>query len=499
MRHFFFSRFATETNTFSNIPTTLASFDVSFGSDLFLSESLRALKIDLADAKINLVGGLSAYAEPGAPVQQRCYEMLRDRLIAELAEAMPVDAVLLHLHGAMVSQECDDCEGDILIRLRELVGPEVPIGAMLDPHAHLTPAMIENASVLAFMKEYPHTDGDERTAAVVRILLGILDGTLNPVPAVFDCRMQGFFPTQLQPMRGFVDHLRAIEKLDGVLDVSFVHGFPFGDTPHTGAKLLVYADGDTAKAANVAAGLHQRLWAIRQEAMLSLSTLEEALSAMCSEGARPLVIADFADNPGGGAPSDNVAFVRAVVEHGISDVVIGLICDPEAVRLCHEVGLGGRIDLRIGGKTGRASGLPIDLDIEVMGLARNAHLADDGDTGYPLGDTAWVRHEGVDIALSSCRMQLLHPSGLTHLGIDPLAYSTIIVKSSNHFAAGFGPIAGRIMHVNGEGALDTDLARIPYRKLTSPWYPKDAEPFENAVALGSAAHLSMPADSLSRS
>ena len=142
--------------------------------------------------------------------------------------------------------------------------------------------------------------------------------------------------------------------------------------------------------------------------MLSLSTLEEALAAMRSPRARPLVVADFADNPGGGAPSDNVSILREVVKHGLAGVVIGLIYDPQAVRTCHEVGVGGRIDLRLGGKTGRTSGLPIDLEVEVLGLARDACM-ESAAARYPLGDTAWVRHAGIDIALSSRRMQLLDP------------------------------------------------------------------------------------------
>jgi microcystin degradation protein MlrC len=352
----------------------------------------------------------------------------------------------------------------------------VPVGAVLDPHAHLTPAMVAHADILAFMKEYPHTDWEERKDAVIRVLRGILAGNIIPVPAVVDCRMQGFFPTQTQPMRGFVEGLRALEGQRAVLDISFVHGFPFGDTEHTGSKVLVYANGDAGEAARIAEDLRTRLWSMRRDAMLSLSTLEAALSAMGSSRERPLVVADFADNPGGGAPSDNVSVLRAMVERGLGEVVIGLICDPQAVRTCHEVGIGGRIDLRIGGKTGRASGLPIDLEVEVLELASDAYM-ESGEDRYPLGDTAWIRHAGIDIVLSSRRMQLLDPSGLTHLGIDPLKYSTIVVKSSNHFAAGFAQIAGEMMHVSAAGALHTNLINIPYRKLKSRWYPKDPNPF----------------------
>jgi microcystin degradation protein MlrC len=476
IQRFFFSKLVTETNTFSNIPTTLASFELAAGEAVFEDPVLARLRSELAAEEIELVAGLSAYAEPGAPVQAQCYVTLRERLLSELKRSLPVDAVVLHLHGAMVSQQCDDCEGDVLTRIRELVGPRVPVGAVLDPHAHLTPAMVVHSDILAFMKEYPHTDWEERKDAVIRVLRGILAGNIIPVPAVVDCRMQGFFPTQTQPMRGFVEGLRALEGQRAVLDISFVHGFPFGDTEHTGSKVLVYANGDAREAARIAEDLRTRLWSMRREAMLSLSTLEAALSAMGSSRERPLVVADFADNPGGGAPSDNVSMLRAMVERGLGKVVIGLICDPQAVRTCHEVGIGGRIDLRIGGKTGRASGLPIDLEVEVLELASDAYM-ESGEDRYPLGDTAWIRHAGIDIVLSSRRMQLLDPSGLTHLGIDPLKYSTIVVKSSNHFAAGFAQIAGEMMHVSAAGALHTNLINIPYRKLKSRWYPKDPNPF----------------------
>ena len=476
MQRFFFSKLVTETNSFSNIPTTLASFELAVGEAVFDDPTLRRLKTNLTAEGIELVAGLSAYAEPGAPVQTECYVMLRDRLLSELKRSLPVDAVLLDLHGAMASQQCEDCEGDVLTRIRELVGPAVPVGAVLDPHAHLTPVMVSQAQFMAFMKEYPHTDWDDRMDAVIRVLRGILAREIVPVAAVIDCRMQGFFPTQNQPMRGFVEGLRAREGHDDVLDISFVHGFPFGDTEHTGAKFLVYANRDARKAAQTAADLRTRLWSMRHEVMLSLSTLEAALAAMRTPRARPLVVADFGDNPGGGAPSDNVSILREIVKHGLAEVVIGLIYDPQAVRTCHEVGVGGRIDLRIGGKTGRTSGLPIDLEVEVLGLARDARM-ESAAACYPLGDTAWIRHAGIDIALSSRRMQLLDPSGLSHLGMEPLRYSTIVVKSSNHFAAGFAPIAGQVMHVNAGGALNTNLIDIPYRKLTSRWYPKDPNPF----------------------
>jgi microcystin degradation protein MlrC len=290
--------------------------------------------------------------------------------------------------------------------------------------------------------------------------------------------MISFFPTQFEPMRGFVDRMMEREGRDGVLSASFIHGFAYGDTPHTGAKTLVYTDGDSVKAAAVAKELHSEIWAIRDQTMPTWVTVDEAICEMKLPRSRPLVVADFADNAGGGAPSDSTFLLRAALEADVQGLALGLLFDPEAVRACHQVGIGGQLDLRIGGKVGRNSGQPVDLDVEVMGLARDARMGDNkGDGGRPIGDTAWIRSGGIDIVLSTVRTQLRHQTGFSHIGIDPTKCSAIVVKSSNHFAASFAPIADKVIYVGGPGALDLDTSRLPYRNFTAPFYPKVTNPF----------------------
>lgn len=483
-RRFFFSSLVTETNTFSNIPTTKESYAVQRGRAIIdgpeAAPYLKALAADLAAEGVELAPGLTAMAQPGAPTQQRAYEDFRAEILDGLRAAAPVDAVVLELHGAMVAQDCLDCEGDLLAHIRAQVGPRTPIGVVLDPHAHLTDRMVENASVMAFMKEYPHTDGPERLADIVRIVRGMLEGRVRPTPAVFDCRLVGFFPTQLQPMRSFVDAMAAREGRGGVLTCSFVHGFPWGDTPDTGAKVLVYTDADAEAAARTARAIHDEIWAIKDQTLPPMITVEAAVAEMAQRRSRPLVVADFADNPGGGGPSDSTFLLRAVLDAGIEGVGFGLFFDPQAVRLCHQVGLGGRLDLRIGGKIGRASGDPVDLEVEVMGLVRDGKMEVFGQMESPLGDTAWVRGRGVDIVLSSLRDQAYDRSAFTHIGLDPAGLNAVVVKSSNHFSASFAPIADRIIYVGGPGALDLDFAGLAYRAFTSPYYPRIADPFAAA-------------------
>jgi microcystin degradation protein MlrC len=478
----FFAGLATETNSFSAIPTAEAAFalgqrrgDAVFADRGMYGEMARRLR-ELAQAEGGHVSpGLFASAQPGAPTVQAVYERLRDALLDDLRASGPVDIVILFLHGAMISQDNWDCEGEILRLVRQIVGPAVPVGVVLDPHAHLTEAMIEEATVLCFMKEYPHIDGIERMEDAWRICLSVLRGQVQPVAAVHDCKMVSFWPTQGQPMRGFVDRLQAREHRNNILSISFVHGFPWGDTPVTGAKMLVYADGDAEAAAAVARTLGQEIWDLRRETLIKDVSMQAALEAIAAVETGPLVIADIADNAGGGAPADSTFMLRAVLERGLTDVGFALTYDPQAVAFCHEVGVGAELDLRVGGKLGPASGEPLDVRATVRGLARKAtQVGLSGLVG--LGDAAWIEIAGVHVILASARTQCFHPTAFTALGLDPTSLKALVVKSTNHFRAGFDPIATEVLYVDTPGAIRSDFANIPYQRFKSPYWPKVENP-----------------------
>jgi microcystin degradation protein MlrC len=474
---------ATESNSFSAIPTGEAAFASSLvrGPAIFKDEGWFgpfAVRLrELAEPEGGeVIPSIFCFAQPGAPTVQGVYEKLRDALVEDLEAAGKVDLVILFLHGAMMAQQTWDCEGDILERVRAVVGPDVPIGVVLDPHAHLTEAMIAHADVLCFMKEYPHTDMIERLEDVWRLSLGVLRGEIEPVAAVHDCRMIAFWPTGPEPMRGFDDRMMPLEGQDGILPISFVHGFPWGDTPATGAKVLVYADKDPAKAADLARRLGEEVWSMRHETALPLVSLDEAVERMAGVNRGPLVLADVADNAGGGAPGDSTFVLRAVLERGVRDVGFALFCDPQAAATCHEAGLGATVQLRIGGKLGPASGDPVDLEVEVMGLAEEGWQAEQPDGGWPLGKTAWVRGEGLDLILCSERTQCFDPSGFTHLGLDPATLKAVVVKSTNHFRAGFDRIAEDTLYIDAPGAIAPNFAAIPFKVFDRPYWPKDADP-----------------------
>ena len=473
----FFAAFMTESNTFSNIPTSRASFEICSGPETLevegmLSGYLRHFARRAADIGAEIHIGPCAVAQPGAPVVHADYEAMRDELLHSLRRSLPVDAVFLLLHGAMVSAECLDCEGDILSRVREIVGPDMPVLAVLDPHAHLSQQMIEHASLLAFMKEYPHTDGAERIDDVLRIAQAMWAGRVKPIPAVADCGIVGLWPTQLHPIRAFTDRLLELEQRPEILSISFVHGFPWGDTPDTGSRVLVYGIGHRA-AQQLAESLAEEVWRMRGVSQPQLTSLDQALDLVEATDYGPIVLADIADNAGGGAPSDSSFILRETLKRGIENVAFALIYDPLLVEYCQRLGIGGRAQVRVGGKLSRYSGEPVDLDVLVKGLARDATQIAFGKTSDRMGDTAWIHAQGVDLIISSVRTQCFDPLAFSHIGVDPTSRRALVVKSTNHFHAGFAPIAKRIVSVATAGALNTDFAHLPYRVFNKPYWPRD--------------------------
>ena len=422
-----------------------------------------------------LVESLAAFAQPAGPTVRQVYEALRDEILEAAEAALPLDIVLLGLHGAMVAEGYDDCEGDLIARLREVVGEETFIGAELDLHCHLSRAMVAGADCLIAYKHYPHTDIAERACELFAIAERSARGEVQPVTAVYDCAMSGMWRTSEPAMAEFVQAMKRAEMREEILSVSLAHGFPWGDVSDAGAKLWVVADGDRKRAVSLARELGERFTYMRDETAARQLGMADALDRAESLPG-PVVIADIADNAGGGAPGDSTFILEEMLARGLSDVVTGCYWDSQAVRFCMEAGQGARLALRIGGKTGPASGDPVDLDVEVMALAENHAQTGLGEMTVPLGPSAWVRAKGVDIVLTGLRSQVFAPDAFTGLGIDLGAAHIVVVKSTQHFHAAFAPLASDILYAETPGALSMDFANIPYRKRSPDFWPNVAEP-----------------------
>ncbi|MDH0868285.1 M81 family metallopeptidase [Mitsuaria sp. GD03876] len=480
---FFIAQIATETNTFASTPTGQGAFeeygifrgDASTRAPDTTGYGLAQLRALIERDGHEVVESVCAFAQPSGPTVRAVFEALRDALLSDLRDAMPVDAVQLMLHGAMVADGIDDCEGDLLTRIRELVGPGVPIGVELDLHCHLTAAMLRAATAIVAYKSYPHTDLVERAAELYRIVADTVRGAVVPVTAVVDCRMVGVWPTTREPMRSFVRRMQEAEAIDGVLSVSLGHGFPWGDVPEAGAKLWVVADGDAELARRVARMLAREFWDLREHARLDTVPVDEALDlALATAGT--VVLADMADNPGAGAPGDSTFVLRRLLERRISRVAIGAFWDVGAVRICQDAGVGARLDLRVGGKCGPASGDPVDLRVTVRAVVEgHSQRAMGGRT--PLGTSVWVEADGgLHLLLVSVRSQVFATDAFTGVGIDPSAQRLVVVKSMQHFHAEFALIAARVLYVAGPGAVTPDFAGIDYRRRDLDYWPRVASP-----------------------
>jgi microcystin degradation protein MlrC len=380
--------------------------------------------------------------------------------------------VLLGMHGAMVADGYDDCEGDLLSRVRALVGPKTIIGGELDPHCHMTRQMIDHADVLICYKEYPHTDFVERAEELVDLCAAAAKGEIKPVMSLHDCRMIGIYHTPREPMRGFVDRMQAREGRDGVLSVSVAHGFPWGDVPDVGTRVLVVTDGAPEVGTHVAQELGAELKSLRGRTMPTYLSIPQALDRALASDGGPIVVADVSDNPGGGAPGDSTFLLSALLERGVEQAALGPMWDPMAVRLCFEAGEGSNLPLRIGGKTGPMSGDPLDVEARILRLVRGAHQAF-GASQVSMGDSVAVRVAGVELVLTSTRVQAMGRDLFTNLGVELEGKRLIVVKSSQHFYAAFAPIAKEVLYCGAPGAIAPDLTQVPYRRAVRPLWPLD--------------------------
>ena len=481
----FTAALATETNTFAPLPTGLASFrDRGYyraGTHppelSFFAGPLFAARQRCKDNGWTLVEGMVAAAQPSGTTTRAAYECLRDELLADLRAALPVQVVVLGLHGAMVADGYDDCEGDLLERVRGIVGAGVVVGAELDPHNHLSAAMLANADLLISDKAYPHTDVVERAFELVDLCVAQAQGRIKPVAAVLDCRVIVMMQTTRQPARGFVDRMQAREGQGGVLSISVTHGFPWSDVADMGTKLLVYTDHDHALAQRVARELADELIALREalsNPQLGIdAAIDAALAVDESTHPGPAVLADGADNPGAGAAGDSSFILRRLIERAVERAALGPLWNPQAVPVAFEAGVGARLMLRLGGKTSAMSGDPIDLRCTVLALQSDMHMTGLAGTRMALGDCALVDAGGVQVVLISLRGQAMNVDLFTQSGCDLPALRIVVLKSSQHFHASFAPLASQVIYVDSPGSVAKDVRGLTCTKVRRPLWPLD--------------------------
>lgn len=356
------------------------------------------------------------------------------------------------------------------------------IASELDPHSHLTRKRVENSNILAAFLEFPHTDFYERGEHVVDLALRTLRGEIKPVISTFDCRMIGVFPTSREPMRSFVDRIQALQGKNNILSISLIHGFMAGDVPELGTQVMVVTDNDAPRGEALAESLGMEIFGMRgRTAMPMLDTeagLDKAVALAAKKTGKPVVVADVWDNPGGGVAGDGTLILRRIIERGIDNVAVATIWDPIAVTFCLAAGEGARIQLRFGGKAGPDGGAPLDARVEVVKAVQEGWQSF-GKSRVTLGPAAVIRLEGTDIEviLNTNRTQTFEPDIFSNLGIEPVAKDILLVKSTNHFHAGFEPVAAEIIYIDAGAPYPSNPKKTDYRKLSREIWPRVDMPF----------------------
>jgi microcystin degradation protein MlrC len=425
-----------------------------------------------------LIEGTAAWADPAGLINRQTYENLRDEILDQLRDAMPVDGVVLGLHGAMVADGYDDPEGDFLSHVRHIVGPDTLICAGLDPHSHLTEKRITATDFFAAFKESPHTDFVARAEDLWQIAVARLKGQAQPVMSVFDCRMIDVFPTSTEPMRSFVDRLFDIEKTDpDILSISVIHGFMAADVPEMGTKIIVVTNKDKIdKGTHLAEKFGLELFAMRGTFMTPQVDEKVALASALKSKHSPVVIADTWDNPGGGTAGDATVILQESIKQNISNIAFGTIWDPIAVQIAHAAGEGAMIQLRFGAKSAPDTGAPIDQLVRVIKNVKNAeqHF---GESRVPLGDCTLIRFNDIEIILNSTRAQCFDTSLFDMMDIDPRTKKILVIKSTNHFYESFAQISDEIIYCSAGRPYPNDPATTPYQKVRRNIWPRVADPF----------------------
>jgi microcystin degradation protein MlrC len=480
--------FQHETNTFAPHLATLEAFEradswpaLTIGEPLF--DTMQGLNIPLpgfieraAQDGHSLHPLCWGSAEPSSYVTHEAFERVAGIICASLRECEELDAVYLDLHGAMVTEDSEDGEGELLRRVREIVGPSVPIVISLDLHANVTDDMLEYCDAMTIFRTYPHLDMADTGARSYDLLAPLLEGqklhkAMRKIPFLFPLTSQC---TSFDPCKSIYDGLPQQSVGAAVRNVDFATGFPPADIDECGAAVVAYGEDEASVEAAVEQ-IYQQVLAAEAEFDFELLDPDSAVvRAMANTLDKPVVLADAQDNPGAGGTSDTTGLLEAMVRNGARDAVIAVMYDPEVVELAHAAGVGAVLDTALGGKSGLDGIEPYaaGFAVEALGDGRFTFSGEMNlNSRAQLGNMALLRviDEGseVRIVVGSARSQCLDLAMIRHLGIEPCEQKIVAVKSTVHFRADFDPIAAETLVVIAPGIHPCKLDDLEYQNLRS--------------------------------
>lgn len=465
--------FQHETNTFAPFPTTLDLFvrrggwpELTRGADL--PARFEGLNIPLSGflsaCPHEVVPILWAGAEPGGFVERAAFEAITEDIVAGVRASAP-DAVYLDLHGAMVTEAYPDAEAEILRRLRDVVGPDLPIAVSLDLHGNLSRAFFDLASVVTVYRTYPHVDMAGTGARAAALLDAALTGSVHKAfrqgDFLIPITAQG---TNFEPARSLYAGLESIPALS----VDMAMGFPPADIPEVGPAIFAYARSQ-AEAEAAADAAFNALTAAESQFDDRLLSARDAVATAQTLTPTPVVIADVQDNPGAGGTGDTTGLIRALLEARVPDAVVSMLQDPETATAAHAAGQGATLKVSLGGHFTQFSD-PLDVDVTVEALSDGRFRFTGpmfGGSDADLGPVARLRivGTGVTVVVGSQRAQNADQEMFRCVGIEPADHKIVVVKSAMHFMADYKRVAKHILFADVTGANPCNLAAIPFTRL----------------------------------
>ena len=485
------AEFSHESNTFSRCPADYAAFTdrgIKLGEDAIAARAEANTPIagflDIGrPAGWNVIHAISAAAQPSGPVTRDAFDRIAGVIVETAkAHAGKIDGVLLGLHGAMVTEFCEDGEGELLERVRAVLGPDVPIGVTLDPHANVTRKMTDLADIVVSYKTYPHVDVRETGKLAAGIMQRTMAGEIRPVTLRAERPMLEEVNggrTDIGPMVERIAKARAYENEAGVFAVSVNGGFGNADIREVGPTVLVTCEGEREKHQAFAEAMVEDMWLRRFDVVTPFLSVEDAVAEaktyVATKG--PLIIADYADNPGGGGYGDATGLLKGMIAADLKDACFGPMVDPEVAAELRKGQPGATVSVRLGGKVDpEIGGGPLALTGTLVSLSAGDYIGDGpmlGGLHASWGPCAVLRVGDIEILVTTIRAQMNDLQQFRAFGIDPAAKRVVALKSMQHFRAAFEPIAGKVI-VCDSGALCTpDLTKLPYRRARRPIYPLD--------------------------
>lgn len=428
---------------------------------------------------VQLVPLYLGQATPSGTIAADAYAVMKQSILQGLEHSLPVDGVLLALHGAGVAEGIEDIEGDLAQAVRDLVGRSVPIAAVYDLHGNFTVQMHQACDISLPCRLYPHTDFLQRGVEAVELLLRLLRDTFKPVSIIRRLPMlpyivatqEGFIPFQVNEL------CQRLMEQAGVIDCSWFHGFPYADIAAPCPTVICTTDGDEQLAQSCADRVAEWIWAHRESFKPVHPSPDEGIALALEQPGRPVVVNEYADNPGGGTPGDGTYLLRALLDArpAIGECCFAAINDAAVVRQAQQAGVGASIRVSLGGKLGRFQGAPIEAQAYVKAITDGCFVNRPGamfaGVRFDLGAMCRLVIAGVDVIVASRAEQIYDTEPFALHGLDVSGYKIIAIKGANHFRAYYKGMAERIITVDSVGLSTADITSFPRRCLQGPFWP----------------------------